>query len=254
MKVKPSVAFQRGIANLNDGLILKPLLEARFMAGDGLPDQFSVHFRNEGQRKPDGWFHPSEHPSWGARKLWLYRRYYEQMVARTFDMQGQMNVTVGNAIHGLLQSILDDMGILVGEEVALSDEDTHARGSADGILDIDNFRYLLEIKTSSKNNLWSCVDLDIAYFRDTWPGYYLQVQEYLRLSGLRKAIVLFFGLGHPWPMVEYHVEANDALHRDLREKFTIANEWEDMPEPCCGAGSKEARSCAMRNVCPVGLA
>jgi hypothetical protein len=54
-------------------------------------------------------------------------------------------------------------------------------------------------------------DMDVDFFREKWPKYWVQAQEYMRMSGLRRYIVTFMSLGSPWEFREFHLEY-DAAH------------------------------------------
>jgi hypothetical protein len=76
--------------------------------------------------------------------------------------------------------------------------------------------------------------------------YWCQMQEYMALSGLRKMIMLFIGMGFPWVMKEVHVDYDPAYIVALEAKYRMVREAVaagSPPEPCCHIGSKEAKSC-----------
>jgi len=265
---KATANFARIVKGIGNGEVLIPLLHS-YLYDATFPEDFSVNFRQHSMnRAPDGWFHPSTHPLWPARKLWLYARDPEAAVVLPKEYMGAMSVTIGTAVHSFIQMCLDDLGVLVMHEVWEGDawvrkpeypyEDValHARGSVDGILKLTipaypESRQLFEFKTSNLMKLSKIKNLDLDAFIKTWPDYYAQVQEYMRLTGLRVAVVLFMAMGYPWELREFHVPYNPAVAQDIADKYRLAMHT-DMPQPCCGPGSKTARACEMRTVCPVG--
>ena len=63
-------------------------------------------------------------------------------------------------------------------------------------------------------------------------------------------------MGYPWVLKEFHIPANIQYQRDIANKYAsvIHHAKEDiMPTPCCATGSKQARTCPARAVCPVAL-
>jgi hypothetical protein len=79
-----------------------------------------------------------------------------------------------------------------------------------------------EGKTIKVFQLLDVPDMDPAYFRERWPHYWWQVQEYMRLTGLGHYIVLFTGLGNPWELREFHVMADPQAAWEIEYKYTTA--------------------------------
>jgi hypothetical protein len=79
-----------------------------------------------------------------------------------------------------------------------------------------------EAKTIKKEILYKVPDMDEAFFRERWPDYWWQVQEYMRLTGLRQFIVLFIGLGNPWDLREYHVRYDPMAAMQIEAKYSAA--------------------------------
>lgn len=265
---KPTANFARIVKGLDKGTVLIPLLHS-YLYDAEFPDDFSVHFRrHKMKREPDGWFHPSEHPLWPARKLWLYANHPESTVTMVKEYMGAMSVTIGTAVHSFIQMCLDDLGLLVMTEREVNgqmektaehyveDAVLRSRGSMDGILKLkipgsSSELQHFEFKTSNLMKLSKIKDLDLDAFRTTWPDYYVQVQEYMRMSGLRLSVVLFLAMGYPWELREFHIPYEPAIAQDISNKYSLAVRPE-MPPPCCAPGSKTAKACEMRFVCPIG--
>lgn len=109
--------------------------------------------------------------------------------------------------------------------------------------------------TSNPNKARGLVDNDLEMFREKWPEYYAQVQDYLEASGMRQAIVLVAVLGFPWKLIEIQVPYDPGYALELRRKYRIVREHEAMgtpPDPCCAPFSPQAKSCPARFVCPIG--
>lgn len=116
---------------------------------------------------------------------------------------------------------------------------------------------LVTHNTSNNMKLGKIKDLDIEAFMATWPDYYAQAQEYLRMTGLQVSVVLFLGMGFPWEIREFHIPANPQFQADTANKYrsVMAHaEAGTMPPPCCSPRSAESKDCPARAVCPVALA
>lgn len=260
--------FRRVVAEIEHGTVLIPLLHS-YLYDAKFPKEFSVTFKGHSmQREPDGWFHPSTHPLWPARKLWLYHHYPSYSLGEVKEYMGTLSVTIGHAVHSFIQMCLEDLGVLElserevhGEMVLqaehyVEDPELLSRGSMDGVLKLSLPRYLgaerqlFEFKTSNLMKLSKIKSLDLDAFIEKWPDYYMQVQEYMRMSGLQVAVVLFMAMGYPWELREFHVPADPKLAHEIKSKYRLAIA-PDMPPPCCGPGSKVASSCEMRTICNV---
>lgn len=272
--IKP--AFRKMAGENLDNLILKPLLHNYIHLGK-YPDKFTVTFEKHGkERKPDGYFHPSTHPMWTERQLTLYLSRPDQILREPLEFGGGMSVTVGTAMHDFIEVCMIDAGILErpsGDcvnckrphgrkktecpEWGAIDEATLSRGHMDGIYNVGERRGGFDLKTSNNMKLSKCNDLDVEQFREKWPVYYAQAQEYMRLTGLREFIVLFLGMGFPWTMVEYQIPYDIAHNYEIETKYLRAIEHAKngtLPAiPCCAPRSAEARQCLARNGCPIGL-
>lgn len=267
-----STQFRRTLSQAKAGLVIKPLLQ-NYLHGHEWGEDFVVHFNAGKQdRKPDGWFHPSSHPLMPERMLYWYLA-GDKWLNEPMDYFGVISVTMGTAVHDFIEFCLTDMGIRLNREELIdagfevpedpakseplvSDVVTGARGAMDGVVKLpDGSLAAFEFKTTGPMHLRSVNDLDLAWFRDKWPGYYAQLQEYLRLSGLSQAIVIIMGLSYPWDMIEVHMPADEFFQMDLRKKYLSVRadvESGELPPPCCSPGSKEARVCPARLVCPNG--
>jgi hypothetical protein len=114
---------------------------------------------------------------------------------------------------------------------------------------------VFEAKSSNPNKARGLEDNDLEMFREKWPEYYLQVQDYMEASGLRQTIMLIAVLGFPWKLIEIQVPYDPAAVIMLRRKYQTVRDHEKMmvpPDPCCGPRSKESKGCPARYACPVG--
>lgn len=265
-QTKPTPAFRRAVADLSRGVVLKPLVHAALF--DGKVPRFTLEVGGDDHALdfgPDGWFHPSTHPLMAARKLWFYLTAPDEWMGERFEYMGTLSVTMGKIMHRFINSVLWDLGVLVapepgGAEPGAHDDETGARGNYDGELRLTIPTYssldrqLFEFKTSSPLAKLPD-DLDLEAFRKKYPQYYAQVQEYMRMTGLRLAVVLFMALGYPWELREFHIPYDPILAEGVAQKYREVRQMasiNEMPPPCCAPGSTAAKECGARVVCPVG--
>ena len=201
---------------------------------------------------------------------WFYLTQPEAMISEPFQYMNTLSVTMGTTVHGFIQTCLTHLGVLctpvklqalgfevdpVNGEPAFVDESVGSRGHGDGVLEIflpaypEYSHHLLEFKTSSDSTLRQIEDLDLDAFKAKWPSYYAQVQEYLRMTGLQVMVVLFMQMGYPWALKEFHVPLNPRFANDTRDKYRsvrLAVASGEMPMPCCGPRSAQAKVCPAR--------
>jgi hypothetical protein len=270
----PSPAFRRITSATQSGAVLKPLLHAYLF--DAKWPELNLNLpAQKASRKPDGWFHPSTHPLWPERMLYYYLTEPEKLIPEPLEYMGTMSVTIGTLMHLFIQECLRDQGVLLNpEQLAadgiatddkgepyLVDDECGSRGHTDGItqVDVPAFpqwgRQSFEFKTSNNMKLSKIEDLDLDTFKEKWPDYWAQQQEYLRMSGYGLSIVLMLGMGYPWDIREFHIPADPMWQHQIREKYLrvrAAVRHGQPPQPCCGPGSKEAKACVARAACPIG--
>lgn len=212
---------------------------------------FEVHMPGtaESKREPDGWFHPSTHPSWPARQLYYYLVAPELLVVEPMDLLGTMATTAGTFWHAFLQACLLDQGIIEAVEVEVEDEETGSRGSLDGRLNTGDgweFKTMNPMKMSRINTV---VD-----FIERCPDYYMQAIEYMRLSGYPRMVFTILNTSYPFDMKELIIPYERSEGERIREKYLIVRQAvadQRLPMPCCSMGSKMIETCPARLTCPV---
>lgn len=284
-KVTPN--FRKLADQAENGLVLAPILNA-YLYEAKFPERFDLSFHKAGgQRKPDGYFHPSTHPLMTPRQLYYYMAEPEKLIPEQLSYESRMAVTMGTAVHGFIEMCLIDAGILIKPtgvciacdrthgnkktqcpEHGAKDSELKSRGHMDGVMSLDAKGALwvpgmggFEFKSTNPKKMIGIQAHDLEWmlqwFKDRCPDYYAQVQEYMRISGLRQFIVLFLSMGYPWTPVEIQVPYDSEFANKTAAKYALALRHVDMgvpPEPCCAIKSKEARNCFAKRVCPVGMA
>lgn len=248
-----------------EGLIVKPLLHKYFYEAK-FPKEWSVAFRQENTfRDPDGWFHPSSHPLLEPRQLWFYLTQPGSWHKEPFDYAIRMSILMGSALHDFVEMAMEDLGLLVRpkgicptchrrqpqdcKEHGFADEETKTRGHLDGVIiwgKLPEHVGGFEFKTANPFTLKDIKDNDIAAFKKKWPYYYAQIQEYMRISGLRRFVVIFFAMGNPWEMSEFLIEYDVKFSFDIESRYRLALTAQadgKMPPPCCGPRSAMSKRC-----------
>lgn len=253
-----------------EGQVIIPLLKAAlwnptFQSFDVTAPDFTV-------RRPDGLFHPSEHPGWPERMLYHYLTMDPlAWIPEPLDPASVMAITQGHFWHAFIERVLVDAGYLKPggwcpsckkvhvAEVHFAHQATGAAGHVDGI----GGNEIFEFKTMNGRRVAKIEDgpvdepLVLASFRTLLPTYYDQGQEYLRISGFRRWRGLILTLEYPYPMREIVMDydphwAHQTQAKYLRVREAVASTT--MPIPCCGPRSKESRVCPARAVCPMAAA
>jgi hypothetical protein len=261
------IDFRRAMREVAQGLLVKPILE------NYLEQATSIRFpgvpkRELGSRPPDGWFHPSTHPTWCRRALYVYQVHPGRVPAERMAYMNVLSVTVGTAMHGLDQWCLAQAGVLPKElqrctvdercrlgEPGFLDERTRTRTHADGLLALPGRipgQDLLEIKTvgeSAAIRARHLRDLDLDLFRQLWPKYYAQANEVQRVSGRRQTVYLIQDLGYPWTMREIHQPFDRELAARTEEKYLdVLQAVADQRPPAHSCAPKEEKTCIGRFV------
>jgi hypothetical protein len=242
----------RGIAKYAaEGCLVKPVFH-QWVQDDDIPFEFTVRVERPKPRPPDDWFHASAHP------LATYKQLYDYLTVpqerRSMDYNGRMGVMFGSLAHAVVETFLDYMGVAVPlpagscvacglphksllaggrpgrhcSEHAAVDPATRSRCHMDSILHFKpqgTFGFDLKtIKPWGKYGLDKAPDMDLEFFTERWPEYWAQMQECMRLSGLRKYIVFFMSMGNPWELREYHIPYDPVFATQTEAKYLTVRE------------------------------
>lgn len=256
-----STNFSRMIKDISEDRILIPVIKAALND----PDFKSFQVTAEGweSRPYDGWFHPSTHATWNVRQLWLYLTQPELMEPERPSLLFVCAVTQGKFWHRFIQTLLFDHGILLPRpkahetddivekvEVPLKDRHHRRRGHADGRISGDE---LFEYKTM--NDRYLAKTKKVEDVKELHPEYYAQTQDYLDMAKAQRMRYLIMSLASPFPMAEIVVPADPVFQAAQRQKYKEALQHvADQTEPkfCCTPKSPEAKSCPVKNACPIG--
>lgn len=262
--------FGGAMRDLASGQLVKPVLQSYLF--DAKFPAFDLHFdKQEMERAPDNFFHPSTHPNLPERVLYEYLAHPDTFPVEKKQYMGTLSVTIGKVMHEFIQMCLTDAGIMPAEmqvcsmcppkanchEAGFLDADLGERGHVDGLLDLSQLgphvpaektHPIFEFKTSHDNfgKLSSIEDLDLATFKKKWPDYYGQQQRYQKMSGLRMSVVLFMETMYPWTMREFHVPYDYEFNARIDAKYQRVRQAvaDHQPPICCGL-----LGCPAKNLC-----
>lgn len=234
-----------------EGCLVKPLF-LQWVQDPSIPIEFTLRVERPAQRPPDDWFHASQHPLATHKQLYDYLT--RPPAENPMDYVALMSVMFGSLSHAVVEAFLDYMGVAVPlpegkcaacgrphkslrqgadprrhcSEHGAVDPETRARCHMDGILHFrpqGTFGFdLKSIKPWGGYGLKGAPDMDLEFFRERWPHYYAQMQECMRLSGLRKYIVFFIAMGNPWELREYHVPFDPAFAAATQAKYLVVRD------------------------------
>lgn len=245
---------------LADRDVVIPLLEDAITSGEW-PDTYTVTIDSspyygmtdvdgEGGKggSGDGYFHPSSSPFWGERRLFLayHPKHQHEAIQEGRSVMGEMTLSMGSALHGVIQTQLRMAGVLQpeNEEYEYIIEEHNCRGRIDGILDLPSGSTVWELKTM---NSYSFKNLEV--IKDSWD---VQISMGMYATGHDYGILHVVESGWPYNMKEFKVPRNDELLSKTFTKFDHvqdALEEDIMPAPCCAPGSATHKGCPFRHFC-----
>lgn len=239
-----SPAFRKGLSSIIQGEILVPPIRA-YMAS---PDfrGFDLKIRGLGSLAPDGKFHPSSHPLAPEMVLYLWVVAPDLLLREPLDPSALLSMTVGSIWHGIMARILTDLGLLVQDEVRLTDPEANTDGKTDGLLHTGE---LYELKTMSERVIRYIKTPDD--FIDRYPGYMAQAQEYLRMADREAMRVLIMSLTFPYEMREFVIHRDRNIGNATRAKYlrVLQAVADQRPPMCDGCWTKKGSDCPARSYC-----
>ncbi|MEV7675173.1 hypothetical protein [Streptomyces sp. NPDC088752] len=259
----------RRVATLSRDQVLVPLIE-NAVQQCAFPKSFSVTFEAyTATREPDGWFHPSTHPTMDARRLYYYLAHPEQWTEDEFPYGARMSVLMGSAMHDIVQHVMTKMGLLIPpkgtcvacgrphgkgkgkcNEWGVRDDLLGRRGHMDGLLDLPGWGEsgdgIFDLKTCAPPVIRGIQSHDLDTFKIKWPKYYAQAQEYMALTGKVQTLILFLAMSEGWDMREFTIPRDDFFIARMEAKYRVVRQHVEMGTPppvaCCSTRAA-ARKC-----------
>jgi hypothetical protein len=271
----------RRVGSIGNDLVLIPLIE-NAVQQCAFPKDFTVRLHSyAAKREPDGWFHPSTHPTMDERKLYYYLAQPDKWDEPEWDYGPRMSVLVGTIMHEVVQTVMTKMGLLIPpkgtcvccgkphgkgkgkcDEWGVRDDLLGRRGHMDGLLDLPGWcepgAGIFDLKTSAPPVIRSIESHDLDAFKIKWPYYYAQAQEYMALTGKLKALILFMAMSEGWVMKEFTIPRDDLYIARLEAKYRTVRQHVEMGTPppvaCCPGGAKARKCPATRCTVKIGTA
>lgn len=236
----------QGLANILGsaarGDIITPHLEAA-ITNDKWPDSYNVtvdsapyygltdlHGNDVGLGSGDGYFHPSSHPRTSARELFFqFNPKYKNLCPprKKFNYAGAMTVSAGTAIHSIVQTQLDMIGMIEDVEWEYINTEHNVRGRIDGVfVDTDGEKYVFELKTQNSRGFSKEMEPKENWINQTNLG--------MDNRGIDKAIVLVVEMGYPFSTKEFHLTKDQELLDKIYSKFDYVMDCieKDIIPPC----------------------
>lgn len=244
---KTSPAFRKGIASIAKGDKLIAPIRAYLYNPDF--QAFTVEVKGIGNRAPDYHFHPSEHPSWNDRSLYIWMTEPDLLLKEPQEPTAVLAMTAGSIWHSIIGRVLVDLGLVDQLEVFVEDKVRRTRGSMDWVAGSE----VGELKTM-KDQILGRIN-SVEDYLQRYPGYHLQANEYMRMSGLRSERVLLMALTFPYEMREFVIPYDMALGFAQEQKYErVLQAVADGRMPMCnGCVGKDRAKCPARGVCAVEL-
>ncbi|QIG58368.1 exonuclease [Gordonia phage Skog] len=245
--------------NIFTSLVDKNLLIPFFrnaMLGNDWPDSYSIKVDSSPYYGAgDGYFHPSTHcvttnfNQAGARFLFylFHEAYQGLLVFEPRDIQDEMTLAMGSALHAVVQTQFIQAGLLQEKdtEVEYVLDEHHVRGRIDMIPEVPRYgRVVTELKTQNSRAY--------SFQKEVKLEWDAQLSMALEAEGEDEGVLLVLEAGHPYHMREYRVRRNDRLLHEIFDKFANVRESiqrDTPPSHCCAFGSPEMKKCPARYVC-----
>lgn len=245
--------MQTGIEGLlgrlaNRDLIL-PFFES-FIISDQWPDSYTI----EVDSSPyyglnDGYFHPSSMPLLDARQLYflVHPDTKDKMIPQRRSLQSQMTLSMGSALHAVLQTQMEIAGIITKDqtEVEYVNTEHNVRGRIDWIANLPNgLTTVVELKTQNSYGFKNQKDV-----KDSWRA---QLNLALDSQDCDLGVLLVLESGWPYSMKEFHVKRDCNILNEIYNKFDYVMECVKRNEPprhCCVLGSRQMNDCPARGEC-----
>lgn len=209
----------------------------------------NISKRNEPVYKKVDFFRPSSTNQ--CARYWYYM-FDGVTYTPSFSPQTYRIFDNGHAVHDRLYSYFREMGILVAEEIPLSNDDPPIQGTADGIIDLDGHK-LIELKSISTEGF---------QYREMShkpsDDHVRQANIYMHCLGLDSGFVIYENKNNQ-RILPIYIERDDVFLNKLFNKYRkIYKNYTDgvMPERPYKRSSKHCASCDLAKQCwsegPVG--
>lgn len=246
--------FEALLGRLADRDIILPYLDAGLLA-DKWPTKYSIevdsspYYGLKEDGSPDGYFHPSTHSLLDERQLYLmfHPATRHLMIRERNSVQRQMIFAVGSALHAVVQTQLQMMGVVKPEDIELkyTNVEHHIKGAIDWVCYLpDGQKVVVEMKTRNP--------FQFSKQTEILPSWRNQLNLGLDSQDCDLGVLLMMESGFPYRMTEFTVKRDRELLDGIYAKFDrvrAAIAADTPPKYCCGPGSEKMKECPARGQC-----
>lgn len=258
--------FGRMLDEREDRQLILPHIETSIVA-DNWPDKYTIEIDSEDYYgltdidglggkggTGDGFAHPTSHTLIPICELWrAFDLSQPPPPRRKWNLNTLMSMSVGTAIHGILQTQMTMSGLIANPEKVTGDieheyRDTHkmVRGRIDAIVTLPEGgrRYagpkaVVDIKTASSR--WYDMTTRLT------PSYEIQVLLGMEATDIDLGILLLVEAAYPWRMREMRVRPNPTMLQEFHDRWRYVRQCLERGElPRCDHFGKNP--CLLRSV------
>jgi hypothetical protein len=140
---------------------------------------------NHGEEIEGEYFHPSALGSC-LRKVWLHHKGApEEGRGKSDELKSFLTFEIGTYFHLFFQNLIERAGFLVQREVAIKNKKLKILGHADLVVEIDEIRYVGELKTINLRGFASVS-------HQPKHDHKIQVHAYMKALDIDRAIILYY--------------------------------------------------------------
>ena len=140
---------------------------------------------------------------------------FEPRILRVFDN--------GHAVHKRLQGYLKETGILVQSEVPVENREYEIMGHTDGIIKVNGFEGVLEIKSMNSSQFYSCFEPK--------PDHLIQINIYMFCLAIPRGCLLY-ECKDDQELKEFYVKQDPSILNPILEKIRLIQQClKDGKEP-----------------------
>ena len=158
--------------------------------------------------RPRRCFHPS---SLHKSPKELYNHYLQGDAHQEFEPRILRIFDNGHAVHSRLQGYLQEIGLLRETEVSVENEEYEIKGHADGIMEINGIKGVLEIKSMNSNQFYK------AY--EPKPEHLIQVNIYMFCLGIPRACLLY-ECKDTQELKEFYIKQEQSIVEEILAKIS----------------------------------
>lgn len=245
-----AIGFESILKSLGNRDLILPYFEASLI-NDEWPEFYDIRVDSRPYYgMGDGYFHPSTHPLMGERELYymFHPDTRGQMVFERNSLQRQMTLGMGSALHAVLQTQMQMVGLVTCPEdieTEYINHKHHVRGRMDWIVTHPNgTRIVTEFKTRTHYKY--------AKMTEPLPSWVAQVNLALDSQDADLGVLLMVESGWPYRMREFHIKRDPELLKSIYAKFDRVRQAiadNEPPKYCCSPDSIEMQECPARFAC-----